>query len=64
MTAARCRACRRALRHPSPDGYGPVCRRRLAPSPGQTPGHTDRPEPGPGQTAIPVPAHQPSLWSL
>ncbi|MFJ1731492.1 hypothetical protein [Streptomyces sp. NPDC088254] len=32
MTPARtCRACRRPLRAPSPDGYGPKCRRKQQP---------------------------------
>ncbi|MEV0444780.1 hypothetical protein AB0I84_04735 [Streptomyces spectabilis] len=32
MTYARtCRACRRPLRAPSPDGYGPRCRRKQQP---------------------------------
>ncbi|GHA20046.1 hypothetical protein ACFOOM_09995 [Streptomyces echinoruber] len=32
MTPARtCRACRRPLRAPSPDGYGPKCRRKTRP---------------------------------
>jgi hypothetical protein len=27
----RCRSCGRRLRRPSPDGYGPVCRRAMQP---------------------------------
>lgn len=31
MAAARCRACKRRLSRPSPDGLGPVCRRARQP---------------------------------
>ncbi|QQN79755.1 hypothetical protein [Streptomyces sp. XC 2026] len=64
MTPSRCRACSRPLRRPARDGLGPVCRRRttapvlLVPVPDGTPGHV------PGQTALPLVPHQPSLWSL
>lgn len=56
---ARCALCARRLRVPSPDGYGPVCRRKLRPA--GTAGQEDapaRPVAGPGQTAI---AYQPTL---
>lgn len=58
---ARCALCARPLRVPSPDGYGPVCRRKLTPAAGRTAGREDvpaRPVAGPGQTAI---AYQPTL---
>lgn len=64
MTPARCRQCNRPLRRPARDGLGPVCRRRsavevrLVAVPDGTPGHV------PGQTALPLVPHQPSLWSL
>lgn len=64
MTPARCRACGRRLARPARDGLGPVCRRRttdpvrLVAVPDGTPGHV------PGQTALPLVPHQPSLWSL
>lgn len=57
---ARCALCARRLTRPSPDGYGPRCRRKLTPAAGRTAGREDstRPVPGPGQTAI---AYQPTL---
>ena len=63
---ARCRWCRRRLARPTVDGLGPVCRARLTPPapavvvtvPAGTVGHV------PGQTALALTAHQPSLWSL
>ncbi|MCP9205534.1 hypothetical protein [Streptomyces cucumeris] len=42
---ARCRSCGRPLRRPSPDGYGPKCRRALGP----------RPATGGGQLALNIP---------
>ncbi|TVL89806.1 hypothetical protein [Streptomyces sp. SAJ15] len=61
---AECRACRRPLSRPSPDGLGPVCRRRLRPATTTVPGPAGR-EPldhaalaDAGQLAIPI---QPAL---
>ena len=53
---ARCALCARRLRVPSPDGYGPVCRRKLTPAAGRTAGQEDvtGTAPGDGQTALPV----------
>ena len=44
MTRIECRDCRRPLLRPSPDGYGPVCRRKHAPLP---------PRPVPRVTSLP-----------
>lgn len=56
----RCALCNRALRRPSPDGYGPRCRRKLAVP---TAGRADSPGHGhvPGQLAIRIPPWQPTL---
>lgn len=64
---ARCAACGRPLRRPSPTGLGPVCARRLNPTPTRRPAiRTPDTPPGPipGQVEIPLQNHQPSLWSL
>lgn len=64
MTAA-CRVCGRPLRTAASRtrGVGPVCARATtAPSPTHAAG--DRPEPGPGQTALPLRPYQPTLNSL
>jgi hypothetical protein len=59
---ARCALCARPLHRPSPDGYGPRCRRKLAVP---TAGRADVPTPGighvPGQTAIRIPPWQMAL---
>lgn len=62
MTQLRCRDCKRALKHPTPSGYGPSCARKrgLGPKPRRTrvaprlkpatvPNPPDVP---PGQTAL------------
>jgi hypothetical protein len=58
---ARCAACRRRLHAPSPDGYGPKCRRKLTPVP--TPGRSDTPPAGPtpggGQLALAIQSQLP-----
>jgi hypothetical protein len=68
---SRCQACGRLLRRPSLSGLGPVCFRRLNPPPPRTPRPSRLPAVGevlpeihPGQTALPLAIHQPSLWSL
>ena len=63
---SRCLACGRPLRRPSLSGLGPVCFRRLNPAPARTPARAAEPpvEPIPGQTALDLIHHQPSLWSL
>ncbi|MCL8016891.1 hypothetical protein [Streptomyces sp. AS02] len=70
-----CRGCKRAMKHPTPSGYGPVCARKR----GLTPRKTRRtrtarpPKPAavpaapdviPGQMAIDLVFHQPTLESL
>ncbi|MFH8752974.1 hypothetical protein ACH4GK_17735 [Streptomyces rimosus] len=54
----RCDDCGRPLRRPSPDGLGPVCRRKHAPSRPRRGSSTSLPAAQPGQLAIPV---QPSF---
>jgi hypothetical protein len=73
---SRCLACGRPLRRPSPSGFGPVCAERLGiPAPPSRRAATVRrppairgtdtpPEIGPGQTALELIDHQPTLWSL
>lgn len=68
MPSARCTACGRRLRRPSPTGLGPVCQRRLRSRPPSrtTPAAaTGSPVPPiPGQTELPLVHHQATLWSL
>lgn len=74
-----CRGCKRAMKHPTPSGYGPVCaqRRGLTPPKQRRPRTTpvrqlslatvlDQPPPEviPGQTEIPLSFHQPTLESI
>jgi hypothetical protein len=50
---ARCRSCGRRLHQPTPDGYGPRCRRAMRPPPAS--GHSPTRAPGPpttGQLAL------------
>lgn len=52
---ARCRSCRRRLLRPSPDGYGPVCRRRAQPPvPPAAVVRVTSSGPIPNQLAIPI----------
>lgn len=69
----RCRDCKRPLKYPSPSGYGPDCARRrgLAPVKPRRTRPTRRPasvppapDALPGQDALPLFFHQPSLDSL
>lgn len=53
----RCDDCGRPLRRPSPDGLGPVCRRKHNPDPNHR-SSMSRPAAQSGQLAIPV---QPSF---
>ncbi|WP_353963261.1 DUF6011 domain-containing protein [Streptomyces sp. NBC_01549] len=61
--------CGRLLRDPASRvrGLGPVCARRLqgrtAPRPSIA-SPTNRSEPIPGQTELPLVEHQPTLWSI
>lgn len=69
-----CRGCKRAMKNPTPSGYGPVCARKK----GLTPRKprlrpTPRPKPAtvppadnviPGQTELALFHHQPTLDSL
>jgi hypothetical protein len=70
-----CRDCHRRLKHPSPTGYGPTCARKRGLTPTKArrtravrPAKPARvpPAPGtiPGQTALQLFHHQPSLESL
>lgn len=75
MTQPKCQACKRAMKHPTPSGYGPVCARKrgLIPrKPRRTrtvrvlklatvPPAVDE---IPGQIAIDLVFHQPTLESL
>lgn len=72
MTAQVCRGCKRPLKRPTPTGYGPVCARRrgltkhprslkLTSRPATVP---PAPDALPGQDALPLFFHQPTLESL
>ncbi|CAM5682687.1 MULTISPECIES: hypothetical protein [Streptomyces] len=50
----RCDDCGRLLRRPSPDGLGPVCRRKHVPEPDRRGSKTSRPVADPGQLTIPI----------
>lgn len=67
MTAVpRCAGCRRRLKQPSPNGYGPVCAQRLGLTPHRTPTiprPPASPDAIPGQDELPL-ADQPTLWPL
>ncbi|MDK1473658.1 hypothetical protein QNO07_09520 [Streptomyces sp. 549] len=56
----RCRDCHRPLTRVSPDGYGPVCRRRRRLGDPLGGAHGLRPVPGGGQLALPVAETLPS----
>jgi hypothetical protein len=63
--APRCAACRRRLKHPTPSGLGPVCEKRLQPSPHTPTAASSGPVPvHEGQVELPLTEHQPTLWSL
>lgn len=76
MTVPRCRDCKRVLKNPSPTGYGPDCaRKRGLASPKQRRGTRAiprlKPAPVPpaadelpGQTALDLVFHQPTLKRL
>lgn len=70
-----CRGCKRAMKHPTPSGYGPSCARKrgLAPRKPRRTRPARRPKPVsvppapdalPGQDAIPLFYLQPTLESL
>lgn len=63
--APRCTACRRRLKHPTTSGLGPVCEKRLHPSPHTTTAASSGPVPViDGQVELPLTEHQPTPWSL
>ena len=58
-----CRDCGRVLRRPRLSGLGPVCERKQRPP--RAPIPAPRPDDVlPGQAALPLADHQPSLWSI
>jgi hypothetical protein len=58
--APRCAACRRRLKNPTTSGLGPVCEKRLHPSPHTTTAASSGPVPVPvidGQVELPLDLH-------
>lgn len=73
MTQLRCRDCKRPMKNPSPSGYGPGCARKHGLGPKRRTPAVRRPKPAtvppapdalPGQTALDLVFHQPTLESL
>ena len=64
--SGRCAACGRRLKRPSLSGLGPVCEKRLNPTPTRPTAVGIRQEIPviPGQVELPLREHQPTLWSL
>lgn len=62
----QCAACHRALKRPSPSGYGPVCERKLHRRPAPRP-RLKRPAatttPSPGQPELPLTDQLELDWS-
>jgi hypothetical protein len=60
----QCAACHRALKHPSPSGYGPVCERKLHGRPARRPRTTSpAAKPGLSQTELPLTDQLELDWS-
>ena len=64
--SGRCAACGRRLKRPSSSGLGPVCEKRLNPTPTRPSSAAISQEIPviPGQVELPLREHQPTLWSL